>query len=82
MRGGGTVNIFSVDASGRLKGAGSVGGLAAPWDFTLEPTGKFLLVAHEGGIRTYRINEETGALTMTGNTGAGGPHYVGVMYPP
>jgi 6-phosphogluconolactonase (cycloisomerase 2 family) len=59
-------------------------GLASPWDFAVEPTGKYLLVANDGGgVRVFKINEQTGALTSAGAGVAGGTaHYVGVSYPP
>jgi 6-phosphogluconolactonase len=76
---------FSIDASGRPKLIEKITmGLASPWDFAVEPTGKYLLVANDGGgVRVYKINEQTGALTAAGSgVASGGPHFVGVMYPP
>jgi len=81
-----TVAGFSIDAAtGRPKLIEKVTmGLASPWDFAVEPTGKYLLVANDGGgVRVFKINEQTGALTSAGAGVAGGTtHYVGVSYPP
>jgi len=40
-----------------------------PRDFTIDPTGKFLLVANQNSdsIFVYRINKDTGKLSYTGN---------------
>jgi 6-phosphogluconolactonase len=76
---------FTIDANGRPKLIEKVTmGLASPWDFAIESTGKYLLVANDGGgVRVFKINEQTGMLTAAGNgVSGGGPHYVGVMYPP
>jgi 6-phosphogluconolactonase len=76
---------FSIDASGRPKLIEKItAGLASPWDFAVEPTGKYLLVANDGGgVKVFTIDEQTGKLTAAGNgVAGGGPHFVGVMYPP
>jgi 6-phosphogluconolactonase len=84
VRGGNTLAGYSIEANGRPKLIEKVtNGLAAPWDFAIEPTGKYLLVANGGGgVRVFKINEQTGVLTAAGGVDAAGPHYVGVMYPP
>jgi 6-phosphogluconolactonase len=76
---------FSIDANGRPKLIEKVtDGLASPWDFDIDASGKYLLVANDqGGIRVFKIDEQSGALTAAGaGVSGGGPHYVGVMYPP
>jgi 6-phosphogluconolactonase len=74
---------FSIDASGRPKLIEKLTNAGSPWDFAVEPTGKYLLVANAGGVSVFKIDEQTGKLTAAGNgASGGGPHYVGVMYPP
>jgi 6-phosphogluconolactonase len=85
IRNPGVLASFSIDANGRPKLIEKVtNGLASPWDFDIDATGKYLLVANDGGgVRVFKIDEQTGVLTAAGaGVSGGGPHYVGVMYPP
>jgi len=85
VRSGNTLAGFSIDATGRPKLIEKItAGLSSPWDFAVEPTGKYLLVANDGGgVRVFKIDEQTGKLTAAGTGVSGGAtHYVGVMYPP
>ena len=64
-----TISIFSVGADGRLKLAGhqSTEG-DVPRNFTLDPSGQFLLVANQGSnnIVVFKRNLKTGLLEKTG----------------
>lgn len=64
-----TISIFSVGADGRLKLAGhqSTEG-DVPRNFTLDPSGRFLLVANQGSnnIVVFKRNVKTGLLRSTG----------------
>jgi 6-phosphogluconolactonase len=80
-----TLAGFTLDAAGRPKLIEKVTeGLASPWDFAIDAAGKYLLVANDGGgVRVFKIDEQTGKLTAAGaGVNGGGPHFVGVMYPP
>ena len=69
-RGNGSIAIFQIQGDGTLKAAGHVSsGGKVPRNFSLDPTGHFLLAANQdnGVIAIYRINQETGALTPTGD---------------
>jgi 6-phosphogluconolactonase (cycloisomerase 2 family) len=59
---------------------GQVGGMPSPWDFAIDPTGKFLFVASAGNsIRGFRI-ADNGQLTAAGTaTPAESPHSVVVL---
>ncbi|MBM3941326.1 MAG: lactonase family protein [SAR202 cluster bacterium] len=65
-RGHNSIAGFSADAStGRLSAIGQVPTEAVPSAFSLDPEGKFLFAAGSasGGLASYRINPNTGALT-------------------
>ena len=69
-RGNGSIAIFQIQDDGTLKAEGHVSsGGKVPRNFGLDPTGHFLLAANQdnGVIAIYRINQETGALTPTGD---------------
>ena len=65
-----TIAIFKVDAqSGKLSLAGHQSTLGkTPRNFSLDPTGNFLLVANQNSdeIVIFRVNKETGGLADTG----------------
>ena len=64
-RGHNSIAGFAVDASGRLTPAGQASTEPVPSAFCLDPTGHFVFAAGSasGRLASYRINEETGALT-------------------
>jgi 6-phosphogluconolactonase len=66
-----SIAIFSIDAkTGELKAVRhEARGVKTPRNFAIEPTGRFLLVANQSGksVISFRINQETGELTPTGN---------------
>jgi len=66
------ITVFSVNQeSGELTLVEHVASRGKdPRDFTIDPTGKFLLVANQNSdtVFVYRINNDTGKLTYTGNS--------------
>lgn len=66
-----TIAIFSVDAkTGKLALVGHQSTLGeAPRNFTIDPTGNFMLVANQDtdNVAVFRIDHKTGLLTNTGN---------------
>jgi len=64
-RGHNSIAGFAVDASGRLTPAGQASTEPVPSAFCLDPAGHFVFAAGSasGRLASYRINEETGALT-------------------
>lgn len=61
--------IYSIDKSGNLKFIGRQSTLGKnPRNFSIDPTGNFLLVAHQSSddILIFRRNQKTGLLTPTG----------------
>ena len=64
-RGHNSIAGFAVDASGRLTPAGQASTEPVPSAFCLDPAGRFVFAAGSasGRLASYRINEETGALT-------------------
>jgi 6-phosphogluconolactonase len=85
-RSGSILAGFSVGAGGALKPfAAGASGLSTPWDFCIEETGKYLLVANAGSstVKVFRIDEGAGTLTAVGaGASASEPHSVGAMFPP
>ncbi|MES1223771.1 MAG: lactonase family protein, partial [Bacteroidota bacterium] len=64
-----TISIFSIKTDGRLKLIGHQATLGdVPRNFTLDPTGNFLLVANQGtnNIVVFRRDKKTGMLKDTG----------------
>jgi 6-phosphogluconolactonase len=65
-----TISIFSIDqATGRLTSIGHQSTMGEePRNFTIDPTGKFLLVANVGSssVVVFKRNLKTGLLTKTG----------------
>ena len=64
-----TVSIFSIGSNGLLKLIGHEPTQGdVPRNFTIDPTGNFLLVANQGtnNIIVFRRNKKTGMLTNTG----------------
>jgi 6-phosphogluconolactonase len=64
-----TISIFSINTMGMLKLIGYQSSLGeVPRNFTIDPTGHFLLVANQGtnNIVVFKRNIKTGLLTKTG----------------
>ena len=78
--------IFEVDPAGRLtpRGHETAGGLVkTPRDFTLDPSGKWMLVANQGTgtLLVFRIQDD-GSLKLQGSTSVQSkPTFVGLMPP-
>src|SRR6266403_4668337 len=72
-RGHNSIAGFAVDASGHLTAVGHVSAEAVPSAFGLDPAGRFLFAAGtaSGRLASYRINNETGALTPLATYAAG-----------
>src|SRR6516162_7939127 len=64
-RGHNSIAGFAVDASGRLTAAGQASTEPVPSAFCLDPMGHFVFAAGSasGRLASYRIDQETGALT-------------------
>ena len=79
-----SIAIYEVASSGRLQARGheTAGGLVnRPRDFTLDPAGKWMLVANQGTaeVLVFRINDD-GSLRLHGRTPVQPrPTYVGIM---
>jgi 6-phosphogluconolactonase len=82
---GDAIDVFSVRADGRLAPAGREtggGAISVPRDFTVDPTGRFLIVANQkaNDVLVFAIDPRTGALTRTGTRiEAKAPSFVGVL---
>jgi 6-phosphogluconolactonase len=78
------IAIFEVAPSGRLQPRGheTAGGLVkTPRDFTLDPSGRWMLVANQGSgaVIVFRINED-GSLKLQSSTAVQSkPTFVGLM---
>ena len=72
-RGHNSIAGFAVDASGRLTPAGQASTEPVPSAFCLDPAGRFVFAAGSasGRLASYRINEQTGALTPLTTYAAG-----------
>ena len=72
-RGHNSIAGFAVDASGRLTPAGQASTEPVPSAFCLDPAGHFVFAAGSasGRLASYRINEQTGALTPLTTYAAG-----------
>jgi 6-phosphogluconolactonase len=80
------IAIFGIEADGKARPMGMLrnDSIANPWDFDIDPTGKYLLVANDGSstVRVFSIDQDTGMLTVVGNgASAPSPHFVGVFRP-
>jgi 6-phosphogluconolactonase len=63
-----TISIFKIGRKGKLKSKGQVSTLGkGPRSFVIDPTGKFLLVAHQytNDVVIFKINKRRGTLTDT-----------------
>jgi 6-phosphogluconolactonase len=79
-----SIGVFSIGADGRPTLVTHVkDGVSNPWDFAIDPTGTFLLVANDGNstVRVFRIDQSSGMLTGVGGAVSIGsqPHFVGVL---
>ena len=59
--------------------------LSYPWDFSIDPTGKYLVAANNtsSSIKVFRLDQQTGTLSLVG--GAAVPaqvRTVRVVFPP
>jgi 6-phosphogluconolactonase len=67
-----SIAIFAVDPkTHELTPVGHQGmGVKTPRNFAIEPTGRYMLVANQNGgnVLVFRINQETGELTPTGQS--------------
>ena len=64
-----SITIFKILKTGKLQLSGQTATLGkGPRNFAIDPTGNFLLVAHQytNEIVIFKINKTTGALTDTG----------------
>ncbi|PWA09328.1 lactonase family protein [Flavobacterium laiguense] len=64
-----TISIFKVSKNGKLQSKGQTSTLGkGPRNFVIDPTGKFLLVAHQytNDIVVFKIHKRKGTLTDTG----------------
>jgi 6-phosphogluconolactonase len=81
--GNSTIGVFRIAADGRPEGRVDVrDGLQQPWDFAIDPTGTFLVVASAGNglVKVFRIDQVTGMLTAVGSgVSFPNPHFVGFM---
>ncbi|AOW09730.1 lactonase family protein [Flavobacterium gilvum] len=62
------ITIFKISGKGKLRSKGQVSTLGkGPRNFVIDPTGKFLLVAHQytNDIVIFKINKKRGTLTDT-----------------
>ena len=85
--GGGSIATFPIGPDGRAGQPTQVSTqIARPWDFDIDPSGRFLIVVNNdaANIRVFRINEQTGALTLAGNGASvpARPRFVGIFAPP
>jgi 6-phosphogluconolactonase len=84
-RGHDTIVIYKVGDNGRLTLVGHENGggdVKTPRNFTIDPTGKFVLVANQKGnsVTVFKRDAEKGTLTKVGTTAVTtGPSFVGVM---
>ncbi len=67
------LSAWRVGADGRLSPIGSVATEAMPRSFAIDPSGRFLLCASQttGAVRTYAIDQDSGALALTATVHAG-----------
>ena len=64
-----TITVFKISGKGKLQLKGQVSTLGkGPRNFAIDPTGKFLLVAHQysNNIVIFKVNKSKGTLTDTG----------------
>ena len=86
-RGENSLGLFAIDGSGRLAAVSfERDGIDTPRDFTVDPTGTYLILANQNGsgdLRVYRIAAEDGRLTHVQTQALGGsPTFVGVILLP
>jgi 6-phosphogluconolactonase len=82
-----SLGLFAIDASGRpAPVAFEHDGIDTPRDFTIDPTGTYLLLANQEGaqdLRVYRIAQADGRLTHVQTAAVGGsPTFVGSVLLP
>jgi 6-phosphogluconolactonase len=80
------IAIFDIDGEGRVANPRFVSAqIARPWDFDIDPTGRYLLVANndDDTVKVFRIDATTGGLTPVGvgATVPGRPRFVGIFTP-
>jgi 6-phosphogluconolactonase len=79
-----SIALFTLDADGRPSAPRHFHDqIARPWDMSIDPTGRYLLVANNGDatIKVLRIDEQTGELSMVGAGAAVAPQprFVGIL---
>ena len=92
----GSISMYTINATtGTLTSTGTIDapcapppspGSCAPWSVVVDPSGKYVYVANEGGfaptsVSMYTINATSGVLTFTG-TIAAGPRAISVTVDP
>ena len=87
IRGYDSIAMFRVDADGRVSPPTHMRmQIARPWDFSIDPTGAYMLVANnaDATVKVYRLDPDSGMPTIVGNgaTVAPRPRFVGIMHPP
>jgi 6-phosphogluconolactonase len=87
IRGYDSIAVFPIDAQGRVSPPAHMRTqVARPWDFSIDPTGTYMLVANNDNatIKVYRLDPETGMPVIVGNGAvvAPRPRFVGIMHPP
>jgi 6-phosphogluconolactonase len=86
VRGPDTITTFSIDGEGQPKVVGQVSSeLSYPWDFSVDVTGRFMVVANNtsASIKVFRVAPGDGTLSLVG--GATVPaqvRAVRVVFPP
>jgi 6-phosphogluconolactonase len=83
-RGENSLGLFSIDAAGTPSPvAFQTDGIDTPRDFSIDPSGKFLILANQNGAQdvfVYRIARDDGQLTRIGATPVGGnPTFTGAI---
>jgi 6-phosphogluconolactonase len=79
-----SLGLFSLDANGAPHPVTFVTeGIATPRDFSIDPSGRFLILANQNGAQdvfVYRIAADSGELTRVGVTPVGGnPTFTGAI---
>jgi len=82
-----SLGLFSIDAQGRPQSVAFQREMIdTPRDFTIDPTGAFLISANQNGAQNllvYRIDPDDGALTRVQVVAVGGsPTFAGVLFLP
>ncbi len=86
IRGYNAIAVLDIDEQGRAANPRYVRDqLATPWDFALDRTGKYLLVANNANatVTVYRVLDDTRMLMLVGSAPVTArPRFVGILSPP